>query len=159
MFVRHSKFHRKKYFQVYAGPSTYSDLLEKFCNTTHPEPLISPGNVLTLHFHSDESATDAGFQIHYSLIEGIQGCGGTFTSPHGEFGSPMENGQYQNNLNCYYLIKMPRNSRSPIKVKFLSFHLEGDGSCPFDYVEVRHSTIPINCTILIFFTLHFLIDL
>lgn len=113
-------------------------MLEKFCNTTHPEPLISPGNELTLHFHSDESETDTGFQIHYSLIEGIQGCGGTFTAPTGEFGSPLENGEYMNNLDCHYLIKMPRNTQSPIKLTFSSFHLEGqmENACPFDYVAV-----------------------
>lgn len=145
----------KTYFQIYNGLSTNSDLLDKFCNTTHPEPLISPGNELTLHFHSDESGTDAGFQIHYSLIEGIQGCGGTFTSPNGEFGSPMENGQYQSNLNCHYLIKMPRNTQSPIKLTFLTFHLEGDGSCPFDYVEVRqtlHGIMKTDCEILSVFS-------
>lgn len=100
--------------------------------------MISPGNELTLHFHSDDTNTDNGFQIHYSLIEGIQGCGGTFTAPSGEFGSPSENGEYMNNLDCHYLIKMPRNTQSPIKLTFLSFHLEGqmENSCPFDYVEV-----------------------
>lgn len=128
----------ERIFQVHNGPSVDSDVLEKFCNTTHPEPLISPGNELTLHFHSDESNSDAGFQIHYSLIEGIQGCGGTFTAPSGEFGSPLENGEYMNNLNCHYLIKMPRNTQSPIKLQFLSFRLEGqmENACPFDYVEV-----------------------
>lgn len=59
------------------------------------------------------------------------------SAPSGQFGSPMENGQYLNNLNCHYLIKRPRNSQSPIKLTFSSFHLEGDGACLFDYVVVR----------------------
>lgn len=74
--------------------------------------------------------------VHYLLY--------IFAAANGEFGSPMENGQYLNNLDCHYLIKMPRNSQSPIKLKFLSFHLEGDGMCPFDYVEVRSKTTENN---------------
>lgn len=57
--------------------------MEKFCNTSHPEPLTSTSNELTLHFHSDNDGNDMGFQIHYSAIGGIQGCGGTFTSVSG----------------------------------------------------------------------------
>lgn len=116
--------------------STDGDLLEKFCNTTHPEPLISPTTYLTLHFHSDELLSDAGFQIHYSLIEGMQGCGGTFTAKSGEIGSPIENGKYPKNVECHYLIRMPYKDETRIKLKFLSFNLEGSGSCRFDYVAV-----------------------
>lgn len=57
--------------------------MEKFCNTSHPEPLTSTSNELTLHFHSDNDGNDMGFQIHYSTIGGIQGCGGTFSSVSG----------------------------------------------------------------------------
>lgn len=122
--------------KIHNGASTDGDLLEKFCNTTHPEPLTSPANELTLHFHTDTDGTDTGFQIHYSLIEGIQGCGGTFTSLDGEFGSPIQNGQYPKNLECHYLIRMPRRNETGIKLTFLSFKLELSSNCNFDYVEV-----------------------
>lgn len=90
--------------KIYSGLSTDGDLLEKFCNTTHPEPLISPTNELTLKFHSDEDGNDAGFQIHYSLLEGIQGCGGTFTAKSGEFGSPIQNGAYPKNIGKFFFL-------------------------------------------------------
>lgn len=99
--------------------------------------MISSTNELTLHFHSDEKDQDTGFQIHYSLIEGIQGCGGTFTGKDGEFGSPMQNGAYPKNIECHYLIKMPRKNETRVKLSFVSFKLEESSSCNFDYVEVR----------------------
>lgn len=42
-----------------------------FCNHTRPPPLITPSSEAKVHFHSDSAGQDAGFQIHYSLIEGI----------------------------------------------------------------------------------------
>lgn len=123
--------------KIHSGLSIDGDLLEKFCNTSHPEPLISPANELALHFHSDESGGDAGFQIHYSTIEGIPGCGGTFTAQNGELGSPVQNEEYPKNLECHYLIKMPRNSQTPVKLTFLSFDVESGEACTFDYVAVQ----------------------
>lgn len=58
------------FLAVYDGASTDSSLLEKFCNTSHPAPLTTTSNEATLHFHSDEAGTDAGFQIHYSVVDG-----------------------------------------------------------------------------------------
>lgn len=117
-------------------------LLEKFCNTSHPEPLTSAANELTLHFHSDEADNDNGFQIHYSTIEGMPGCGGTFTATSGEFGSPMQDGSYPKNIECHYVIKLPKDSK--MKLTFLSFKLEDSHSCNFDYVEVREAFFKIK---------------
>lgn len=56
--------------QVYSGSSTSGVLLHKYCNTSHPEPLTTPENHAVVVFHSDEAASDAGFQIHYTVVEG-----------------------------------------------------------------------------------------
>lgn len=121
-------------FQIYNGLSIETTPIEKFCNTMHPQPMTSSGNELTLHFHSDSDGTDAGFQIHYSVIEGFPGCGGTFTAISGEFGSPIQNGVYPKNIECHYIIKLPKGMR--IHLTFLSFSMESSLSCKFDYVEV-----------------------
>lgn len=42
-----------------------------FCNHTRPPPLITPSSEATVHFHSNSFNQDAGFQIHYSVVEGI----------------------------------------------------------------------------------------
>lgn len=87
-----------------------------------------------LHFHSDEDSTDAGFQVHYMVIEGTPGCGGTFTDANGEFGSPIHDGVYPLNTICRYVIELPKDSR--IAVTFKSFQMETSSACQFDFVEV-----------------------
>ena len=91
---------------------------------------------MTLHFHSDEDSNDAGFQIHYTVIEGFPGCGGTFTKTSGEFGSPIQDNTYPHNLVCEYIIKLTGNSR--IKLSFKKFELEYSTDCKFDSIEVNY---------------------
>ncbi|XP_059613843.1 cubilin homolog [Phlebotomus argentipes] len=122
------------YLAVYNGPSLDSPLLEKFCNTSHPPPLTSPSNEITMFFHSDEDSTDNGFQIHYSVVEGFPGCGGVFTAYSGEFGSPVEDEKYPHNLLCEYSIKYPKGSK--IRLTFKSFQLEVAEECRFDSLEL-----------------------
>lgn len=69
---------------------------------------------------------------------GIPGCGGTFTTDHGEISSPAHDEQYPSNLDCEYKIKLNPNFR--IKIIFLSFALEESLRCRFDFLEV-----PIIC--------------
>lgn len=90
-----------------------------------------------IHFHSDESGNYPGFQITYSVIEGLPGCGGTFTSEMGEFRSPEFDGLYPSEITCEYKIKLPNESR--IKITFLSFALEESSDCTADYVAVSYS--------------------
>lgn len=120
--------------QIYNGVSKESPILAKFCNTTHIEPMTTPSNEVMLYFHSDEDSTDTGFQIHYTIVEGIPGCGGTFTDSSGEFASPLKNGVYMKNLICHYVIRLPKDNH--IALEFKSFDLEESGTCMFDYVEV-----------------------
>lgn len=122
------------YLAIHNGDTDEHPLLEKFCNSTQPAPLLAPQNEVTLHFHSDGDSTDTGFQIHYSVVEGIPGCGGTFTNLRGEFGSPVEDGRYPHNMVCDYVIKLPPNIK--IAIEFKEFHLEQHSMCQFDYLAV-----------------------
>lgn len=87
-----------------------------------------------MHFHSDATGNYPGFQITYSAVEGLPGCGGTFTAERGEFGSPGYDGQYPPDVTCEYKIVLPEKSR--IKLTFLSFSLEEATDCTADYVAV-----------------------
>ena len=88
--------------QVWDG--TYEDstkhLLGRYCNTTAPHPVTSSGRLASVVFHSDNSASDQGFLITWSQVPGIPGCGGLFTEPSAELGSPRHPDTYHNNLNC-----------------------------------------------------------
>lgn len=72
----------------------------------------------------------------FIIFLGVPGCGGVFTASIGEFGPPIQNGAYQKNLFCEFLIRMPVDSR--IQIKFKSFELEESRDCDFDYIEVSH---------------------
>ncbi|XP_012062648.1 PREDICTED: cubilin [Atta cephalotes] len=108
--------------------------LELFCNHTRPSPLITPSSEAMIHFHSDGSNQDAGFQIHYSIIEGIPGCGGIFTSATGLINSPGHLSSYQPNMECEWKIQLPAGER--IRASWLKFDLETSSSCQFDFVEI-----------------------
>lgn len=122
------------YVAIHDGLREESEVLEKFCNTSHPEPFISPSNEIAVHFHSDADNTDTGFQIHYTIVEGVPGCGGTYTSLSGEISSPTKDGQYEHNLECEYLIKMSAGSR--IAIEFTELDIEDHSDCGFDYLEL-----------------------
>lgn len=111
-------------------------MFAKFCNTSHPEPVYSLGPEVTVHFHSDESGNYPGFQITYSAVAGVPGCGGIFTAEHAEFQSPIFEGDYPPDLVCEYQINVPVQSR--VRLTFLSFHLEDSPSCHADYLAVRN---------------------
>ncbi|KAL3290304.1 hypothetical protein HHI36_023648 [Cryptolaemus montrouzieri] len=107
----------------------------KYCNSSVlPAPLHSPGPELLVHFHSNEKDRHSGFQISYSVVEGVPGCGGTFTNIHGEIQSPSFQGKYLSDLSCEYKIKLADRLR--VKLEFITFDLEFDHGCKFDYVKI-----------------------
>lgn len=124
------------FVEIHSGLGSDTPSLEKFCNTTIPPPLLTPSNTATIHFHSDADGEDSGFQIAFSVVEGIPGCGGVYTSPKGDVMSPtsIADGKYKHNLVCDYLIQMPRDAR--VRIEFKKFALEDSSSCKFDRVEV-----------------------
>lgn len=118
------------------GLGTSNLSLGKFCNTTNPPPLTTPGHTATVHFHSDGDSTDAGFRIAFAVIDGFPGCGGIFTEPTAEIVSPMDTatGNYKNNMYCDFVIQMPSDTR--FQIVFESFELEDSADCSKDSIEV-----------------------
>ncbi|XP_033347146.1 cubilin [Bombus vosnesenskii] len=66
----------------------HNERLGLYCNHTHPPPLVVPASKAVIYFHSDSAGQDAGFQIHYSAIEGVPGCNDVYTTPTGTVSSP-----------------------------------------------------------------------
>lgn len=66
---------------------------------------------------------------------GVYGCGGTLTTSEGYFHSPDHPNQYQSNLICEWLIRVPLNER--IRLKFDSLDIEHHSTCRWDFIEVR----------------------
>lgn len=117
------------------GPLENDPQLAKYCNTSLPQPLTTSHNEVLLRFHSDGDNSAGGFQIHYTIVEGTPGCGGTYTNIKGEFGSPVQDDSYPGNAVCEYIIRMP-SADNRIKIKFKKFKLERSDDCSYDYVQV-----------------------
>lgn len=56
--------------QIRDGSTKHSPILAILCNATIPPPILTSGSYANLHFHSDASGQDYGFQMTYSVIEG-----------------------------------------------------------------------------------------
>uniref|UniRef100_A0A8C9LFB5 Cubilin n=1 Tax=Pavo cristatus TaxID=9049 RepID=A0A8C9LFB5_PAVCR len=93
-------------------------LLATGCGTLAPDPVIAPNNIITTVFQSRD-APGQGFSASFTSR-----CGINFTSPAGRIVSPNYPSQYDNNLNCSYIID--RGPQSLVILEFETFHLEGN---------------------------------
>ncbi|GBP07541.1 Cubilin homolog [Eumeta japonica] len=122
------------YLEIFDGNSRTDPLLGRYCNASLPQPVLSAGSNILIHFHSDAFTSGGGFQISFAATEGMPGCGGRFTAERGELVSPTYNGKYMNNLLCDYQITTSPNTK--IQITFESFHLESSYNCGYDYLKV-----------------------
>ena len=73
--------------QVFDGPLAIdSARTGKHCGSNIPEPIISTGTNMVLHFVADSSVQVEGFDLTY--VASPTGCGGRLTSISGGFASP-----------------------------------------------------------------------
>ncbi|XP_065344562.1 cubilin [Cloeon dipterum] len=111
-------------------------MLQKICNNTGATSLTSIGPTMVIRFKSGEASGDEGkFEMTFSEITGVEGCGGTWTTERGVISSPNYPRVYPNRLHCEYLIQLPINER--IKVTFADVKIETTENCNFDYLELR----------------------
>lgn len=122
------------YLAIYEGSKQTDPLLNRYCNSDLPAPLLSAGSVILIHFHSDAYGAGYGFQLTYAPVPGVPGCGGYFTNEKGELSSPSYNGTYLSNILCEYNIKTSQGSK--IRIDFREFHLEKSVNCRFDYLKI-----------------------
>lgn len=57
-----------------------------------------------------------------------------FTEQTGQINSPLYPNTYPSNVDCVYVIKPPKAKK--IRLEFISFDLEADSKCSFDYLLV-----------------------
>ncbi|KAL7745333.1 hypothetical protein ACLKA6_015352 [Drosophila palustris] len=99
--------------------------LYKYCSSQQPAPLLLSTHEAIIRFHSDETGSDLGFQLHYSVEERLPGCGGIYTSQEGSISSPIytsDNGI----IACDYEIRLAIGES--IAIDFVTLQLNSD-SC------------------------------
>ncbi|XP_017881696.1 cubilin [Ceratina calcarata] len=110
----------------------HGENLGRYCNHTHPPPLVVPSSKAVIYFHSDNAGQDAGFQIHYSAIEGLPGCNDVYTLPSGVINNPSNMNSVEE-LECEWKIQMSVGER--VEISWTQFDL-AETDCSHEYVEV-----------------------
>eukprot|EP00069_Balaena_mysticetus_P005320 bmy_04745T0 len=124
---------RNSFVKVWAGTQEADQaLLASSCGNVAPGPVITPRNAFTAVFQSQEVPAQ-GFSASF-----VSRCGRNFTNPSGYIVSPNYPKQYDNNMNCTYIIEA--SPLSVVLLTFVSFHLEArstvTGSCVNDGVHI-----------------------
>lgn len=104
-------------------------MVQEYCSTSHPEPLLLATNEAEVIFHSDGISTDSGFQIYCSAEDRLPGCGGVYTNPEGQIRSPLV---IEAPVSCEYEIKL--SASSTINIHFQQYKLGAD-----DCLEVSNT--------------------
>ncbi|XP_030748736.1 cubilin-like [Sitophilus oryzae] len=109
-------------FQSFPVLGRRYNTFKKLCNSTIPEPFHSVSATGHIIFKSNAKNQHSGFQIGYSLVDGIPGCGGVYTSRDGYIKSIEMSDSMPSVLTCTYQIKFPLNV--VITVDILEMNIE-----------------------------------
>jgi len=126
------------YIAAYNGPSRTSPYMGRFCGSNPPTAITSSMNELTLVFNTDGSDSFRGFRATYTSAPG--GCGGAITGRRGNFSTPTDSSNYPHSTRCIWTITSADRSRS-VQLYFLTFNLERDSRCRYDYVTFRDGAL------------------
>lgn len=124
------------YLEVRDGLTHQSSLIDRFCGSTLPNPIIGSTNKLVLQFLSDSYGQRTGFKARYEAIDRI--CGGflNVTNVSQTIESPNYPNGYPSSLRCRWYLDIDHSISSSyldnIRLKFLDL----DVSCyNNDYIE------------------------
>ncbi|XP_062489682.1 cubilin isoform X1 [Pezoporus occidentalis] len=121
--------------EVYGGSDFLSPRLAQLCvprSAQNPLRVSTTGNSATVHFKTDLSVTEKGFNASWQENPG--GCGGIFQATSGEIHSPNYPQHYGNNADCSWLIQVDSSHR--VLLNFTDFDIEDRHSCYYDNVAV-----------------------
>ncbi|XP_070842448.1 cubilin [Chaetodon trifascialis] len=120
------------FVEVRDGSTSSSPLLGIFCGVAIPPRLQSTEGSMYIHFKTDSSVSNHGFEAAYGSA--LEGCGDTLTGLSGTITTPGHPSNYPHGANCtWYISVTPGNL---VRLSFDSFNLEYHINCNFDYVEV-----------------------
>ncbi|BFG01859.1 cubilin homolog [Drosophila madeirensis] len=114
-------------------------ILGPYCGKHLPdEEFISRTNHLILQLQTDRNSRGRGFKFEYQTVAADSDhCGGVHTK-EGRIRLPVsEDGHYDNDLTCYWVIQAP--ARKVIRLHWMSFQLESSSDCSYDRVEIFDS--------------------
>ncbi|XP_039749767.1 tolloid-like protein 1 isoform X1 [Pararge aegeria] len=118
---------------IYDGASADEKTLGRFCGSKLPHPVVASQNQMYVVFKSDASVQRRGFLATYSTA-----CGGYLAASetvghlysHARYGHDS----YESRANCDWSIVAPLGQF--VRLTFLTFELEPETNCGYDYVQV-----------------------
>ncbi|XP_056146256.1 bone morphogenetic protein 1-like [Lampris incognitus] len=121
------------HLEIYDGQDTSAPRLGRFCGTKKPSPIISSGNMMFLHFFSDNSVQKRGFEASHSAE-----CGGNLKAEvktkdlysHAQFGD----NNYPGGSDCQWVVFAEKGYG--VEIIFQVFEIEEESDCGYDYVEL-----------------------
>lgn len=120
---------------IYDGDSTESPTLGRFCGSKVPHPILASSNRMYMVFKSDASVQRRGFKASHTTV-----CGGrlvaTSTVDHLYSHSKFGDQPYDNKEDCDWIIESDREGARYVQLRFLTFEVEHELDCGYDYVEV-----------------------
>lgn len=118
---------------IYDGNNTSSNLLQTLSGNSSPSSILSTSGEVMLHFNSNNSNSDIGWEIDYTAnYGGSPYCSGTtnLTTSSGTFSDGSGNSDYIENSDCKWLIQ-PAGANI-INLSFSQFNTEQNN----DYINV-----------------------
>nr|AHH80651.1 tolloid [Antheraea pernyi] len=118
---------------IYDGASADEKTLGMFCGSKLPHPVVASQNQMYVVFKSDGSVQRKGFLATHSTA-----CGGYLAASesvqhlysHARYGD----NSYESRADCDWNIEAPPNHF--VRLTFLTFELEREANCHYDYVQV-----------------------
>lgn len=122
---------------IYDGDSTEATTLGHFCGSKVPHPNVASGNEMYMVFKSDSSVQRKGFKATHTTV-----CGGHLQAKatmehiysHAKYGDQ----NYDNKEDCDWVVEAGKGHH--VRLRFLTFEIEDEQDCGYDYVEVFDGT-------------------
>ncbi|EEB19379.1 conserved hypothetical protein [Pediculus humanus corporis] len=118
---------------LYDGDSPEDRTLGRFCGSKIPHNIIATGNQIYMVFKSDTSVQRKGFRATHTTV-----CGGhlqaTNRVKHFYSHSKYGDHNYDDRADCDWSIEAEPGKN--VHLTFLTFEIEDEAECGYDYVEV-----------------------
>ncbi|KAK3588078.1 hypothetical protein CHS0354_012131 [Potamilus streckersoni] len=129
---------RHNYLQIYLGTTPIMGT-ERMCRKSNTDMnFISSSQQVAVILVTDRPITTMGFSLEYQAI--VVNCGRYLTAETSTttLTSPYYPSQYENNLQCYWIIQAPMNYK--IVIRIINIDLQQSGNCLSDYLILHLGT-------------------
>ncbi|XP_055381184.1 dorsal-ventral patterning protein tolloid isoform X2 [Condylostylus longicornis] len=122
---------------LYDGKNENSSTLGSYCGEKQPYTVVASTNELYMVLKTDSGLQKKGFMATHTIE-----CGGYLraTNETKHFYSHAKFGHRPYKKNVYCVWRIQANSESSVKLSFVSFSIEYEGKCGYDYVEVSEDS-------------------